>query len=108
MPHTGKLTSCQARAARAMLYWSIDQLATKSGISESTIRRIESGFGVPQGVTLDMLEKMKAYFEGRGFKFLWDDHDGPGVQWRKMPGRRIGDRRRASGGFGSGPTVNKS
>lgn len=94
MPHTGKLTSCQARAARAMLAWSINRLARSSEISESTIRRIEAGYGVPEGVTLDMLEKLKLYFEGRGFVFTWNDHSGPGLQWGKYPGRRASDRRR--------------
>ena len=80
-----------------MLTWSINHLAMKSKISESTIRRVESGFGAPEGVTLDMLEKLKTYFEGRGFVFVWDDQSGPGLYWGKSPARRTTDRRRVPG-----------
>jgi transcriptional regulator with XRE-family HTH domain len=94
-PH--RLTGTQARAARAMLTWSVRQLAQHSGISDSSIRRIESMFGVPDNVTLDLLEKLQAYFESRGFKFVWDETDGPGVYWRR------GERRnRRSGDVGYG------
>lgn len=93
-PH--RLTGCQARAARAMLSWSVRQLAQNSGISDSSIRRIESVFGVPDNVTLDLLEKLQAYFESRGFRFAWDDIDGPGVYWRRRVERRSGKDRRGS------------
>lgn len=76
-----------------MLGWSIQQLAAKSKISQSSIRRIEATFGVPEGVTLDLLVRLQEYFEGRGFVFTWDDRAGPGVQWGRYPGRRVGDRR---------------
>jgi transcriptional regulator with XRE-family HTH domain len=38
-----------------MLMWSVRQLAQQSGISDSSIRRIEAAFGVPENVTLDLL-----------------------------------------------------
>ena len=76
-----------------MLMWSIKHLAKSSKISESTIRRIETGFEVPDGVTLDMLERLKAYFESRGFVFTWTEDAGPGIQWNKYPSRRKNDRR---------------
>lgn len=88
-----KLTACQARAARAMLMWSVRQLAAKSKISDSSIRRIEAGFGAPENVTLDMLEKLREFFQSRGIVFTWKPEDGPGVAW-KRPGphrRRAGD-----------------
>ena len=87
------LTACQARAARAMLTWSVRQLAAKAKISDSSIRRIEVGFGVPENVSLDLRVKLQEYFEGRGFVFTWDDVTGPGVSWKraKTPSRRAGD-----------------
>jgi transcriptional regulator with XRE-family HTH domain len=88
------LTACQARAARAMLTWSVRQLASKAKISDSSIRRIEIGFGVPENVSLDLRVRLQEYFEGRGFHFTWSDHVGPGVSWNRYPGRRSGlDRR---------------
>jgi hypothetical protein len=76
-----------------MLTWSVRQLAHHSHISDSSIRRIESVFGVPDNVTLDLLEKLQTYFEGRGFMFVWDDHKGAGVFWRRAERRKGGDRR---------------
>ena len=88
------LTGCQARAARAMLTWSVRQLAAKAKISESSIRRIELGSGVPEHVSLDVRVRLQEYFESKGFAF---QDDPPGVSWnRNKRERRSGaDRRRA-------------
>jgi DNA-binding Xre family transcriptional regulator len=91
-PH--RFMGSQARAARAMLDWSVRQLAHHSGISDSSIRRIESVSGVPDNVTLDLLEKLQAYFETKGFKFVWSEEAGPGLHWRR-PGRSERRNRRA-------------
>jgi transcriptional regulator with XRE-family HTH domain len=77
--------------------WSVRRLAKASGISESSIRRIESGFGVPENVTLDLLVRLREFYEGKGFVFIWND-DAPGVQWRKKERRRGPPDRRGSGG----------
>lgn len=92
---TNRLHGCQARAARAMLMWSVRQLASQSGISESSIRRIESGFGIPENVTLDLLTRLREFYEGKGFTFTFEPD--PGVTWRRKE-RRTGDRRGSSGG----------
>ncbi|WP_338105696.1 helix-turn-helix transcriptional regulator [Microvirga tunisiensis] len=43
-PHAdGPLMSWQVRAARGILGWSVRELADKSGVSVSTIRRVEDG-----------------------------------------------------------------
>ena len=86
------LSGCQARAARAMLMWSVRQLAAASGVSESSIRRIEAGFGIPENVTTDLLMRLREYFESRGFHFIFEDEHGPGVQWSRN-GRRRKERR---------------
>jgi hypothetical protein len=70
-----------------MLTWSVRQLATKCKISDSSIRRIEVGFGVPENVSLDLRARLQSYFESRGFTFTWSDQDGPGVSWNRS-GRR--------------------
>lgn len=87
------LTACQARGARAMLNWSVRQLALRSKVSDSSIRRIEVGFGVPENVSLDLRVRLQEYFEGRGFKFTWRPEEGPGVSWRRgrENKRRAGD-----------------
>lgn len=79
-----------------MLSWSVRQLAQQCAISESTIRRIEADFDVPQKVQLETLIKLKTFFEGRGFRFFWDD-GGPGLQWRRGAERRSGVDRRGGG-----------
>jgi transcriptional regulator with XRE-family HTH domain len=75
---TNRLHGCQARAARAMLMWSVRQLAQQSSISESSIRRIESEFGVPQNVTLDLLTRLREFYEGKGFTFTFEE-EMPGI-----------------------------
>ena len=92
-----RLHGCQARAARAMLNWSVRQLAQHSEISESTIRRIEEAFGVPEKVSLDTLMRLQEYFERRGFRFIWDEIYGPGLQWRRTERRTGGERRKGGG-----------
>lgn len=81
------ISGCQARAARAMLMWSVRTLAANSGISESSIRRIESEFGVPENVSLDLLVRLREFYEERGFQFHFDD-DHPGVIWRRREEKR--------------------
>lgn len=41
------ITSGQIRMARAFLRWSIEDLAKKSGVGASTIKRMETFDGVP-------------------------------------------------------------
>lgn len=82
-----------------MLMWSVRETARRSGVSESSIRRIESDFGVPENVTLDLLVRLREFYESKGFVFIWDD-DAPGVQWRKKERRRGPPDRRGSGGGG--------
>ena len=81
-----------------MLMWSVRQLALQCSISESSIRRIEAAFDVPEKVSLETLLSLKEFYEGRGFRFFGDD-DGLGVQWRRSE-RRSGADRRGSGSDG--------
>lgn len=91
MPHH-RLHGCQARAARAMLSWSVRQLAQSSGLSASSIKRIEAEYGVPENVTLDLLSRLNEFFEEKGFRFFIDEA-GPGVQWRRPEQARRSSRR---------------
>ncbi len=42
------IQGCHIRAARGLLDWSMHDLARSSGLSLSTIRRLENGASVPQ------------------------------------------------------------
>jgi hypothetical protein len=70
-----------------MLTWSVRQLAIKSRVSDSSIRRIEIGFGVPENVTLDLRARLQSYFESRGFVFVWSENLGAGVHWNRQLSR---------------------
>jgi transcriptional regulator with XRE-family HTH domain len=85
-----------------MLMWSVRQLATASGISDSSIRRIESEFGVPENVSLDLLERLREFYEGKGFHFVFEDPHGPGIHWLRKERRRAANDRRGGGGGGGG------
>ena len=89
-----QLQGHQVRAARAILDWSVRQLAQISEVSESSIRRIESSFGVPENVSLDLLMRLREFFEARGFTFLFDGDEGSGVRYRRRIERRHAERRR--------------
>ena len=80
-----------------MLDLSVEQLAKKSKVSDSSIYRIETGFGVPEKVTLDLRVRLQLYFEGRGFTFTWVPEHGPGVAYRRRVERRSGGDRRQGG-----------
>lgn len=61
----------QVRAARAMLDVTIVELAQHSGVSESSIRRIETG---PRAeVSSDLQFRLRGYFESIGFRFPMPD-----------------------------------
>jgi PAS domain S-box-containing protein len=65
-----RLTAGQVRAARALLGWSADRLAEATGISVSTVARIEdderSG-----SVRLGNLLSVRRAFEAEGAVFIW-------------------------------------
>jgi ribosome-binding protein aMBF1 (putative translation factor) len=57
------ITSDQVRAAKALLRWSGEGLSKKSGISLSSIRRVEAAAGVPEGQNLKTLLALKTATE---------------------------------------------
>ena len=68
------ITSAQCRAARALLKWSQEELAERSGIGVATIRTFETDTSSPYSRTL---ETIKATFEASGVAFI--DDQGSGV-----------------------------
>ena len=67
------ISPAQVRAARAMLDWSMMDLAGKARISISTVKRFEDGKGAPASVHM-----MQDAFETEGIRF-WEDKDGSEV-----------------------------
>jgi len=62
----------QCRAARAWLNWSQDELATKSQVSNSTLRDFEAGRRVP--IANNLLAIRRA-LEDAGMQFLFSQGD---------------------------------
>jgi transcriptional regulator with XRE-family HTH domain len=72
----------QVKAARAMLGWSQDELATRSAISYPTVARLEAEDGELGGRS-DTAEKIQRALELAGVIFVAENGDGPGVRLRK-------------------------
>jgi transcriptional regulator with XRE-family HTH domain len=74
------LTPAQPRAARAIVGWSREELAEKSGMSAQAIREFELGSSDPK---MGTVQRWKRALEAAGVKFIdADDQDGPGVRLR--------------------------
>jgi transcriptional regulator with XRE-family HTH domain len=73
------ITSCQIRAARALINWSARELAQESGLGVATIRRMELAEGVPSSNALN-LDQIKKTLEFQGIEFIGTPEDRPGVR----------------------------
>ena len=73
------LTGAQIRAARHGLRWSVVELATNSGVSVSTIKRIEVDDGVPSASARNLVA-VKAAIEAAGIEFIGTPDDAPGIR----------------------------
>ena len=74
-------TSYQLRAARAILRWSLEDLSEKTQIGTTTLKRFESGEGVPNGHFRN-LETIKKALEEAGIEFIGSPEEGAGVRWK--------------------------
>ncbi|MBS0641829.1 MAG: helix-turn-helix domain-containing protein [Proteobacteria bacterium] len=72
----------QLKAARALLAWTQTDLATHSGVSDATIKRVEAKDG-DIGGRLETAEKIIATLEAAGVKFLRETGGGQGVRLQK-------------------------
>ncbi len=78
------ITSDQMRGARALLRWSAKLLSQESGVSWTTIQRMEAATGVPRSLAqnLDVIQKT---LESAGIIFIdEDEHGGAGVRFSKQ------------------------
>jgi predicted transcriptional regulator len=74
------ISPAQLRAARALVNWSRDDLAAKSGTTARTIARIEDGEAAPRESTV---AGIRAAFEKAGVKFIAENGGGAGVRLAK-------------------------
>lgn len=73
------ITSCQIRAARALINWSARELAEKAGVGVATVRRMELADSIPSSntITLNLVQKT---LESAGVEFIGDQDNAPGVR----------------------------
>ncbi|HLM39406.1 MAG TPA: helix-turn-helix transcriptional regulator [Microvirga sp.] len=75
------LTPAQSRAARALIDWSQEELATASHLGLSTVRDFEKGRRVP---THNNLVAIRRALEEAGVQFIPENGGGAGVRLRKQ------------------------
>lgn len=75
------ISGIQIRCARTALRWSVQELAGRSMVSTSTIKRIEAQDGVPSATSAN-LAALKLAFESAGIEFLGTADDAPGIRLR--------------------------
>ena len=73
------LTAAQCRAARALIGWSQDKLATESKVAKATIATFEANRRAPYDRTMaDLRETLEA----AGVEFIPENGGGAGVRLR--------------------------
>ena len=73
----------QVRAARALLEWSQDELVKRSGLSLTTIRRMEDfGIGPGRSSGANVVAVQKA-LQSAGVQFIAENGGGAGVRLQK-------------------------
>lgn len=78
------INSAQMRAGRALLEWSQQDLADRSGVSLPTIKRMEKvGPGRSTG---DTVEAVRKALEAAGVQFIPENGGGAGVRLAKPAG----------------------
>ena len=85
----GSLSSAQIRAARALLRWSVADLAQASTLGVNTIKRAEVA---EEGTSLTVANDLaiRRAFETAGVVFIDENGGGPGVRLRKSQrGRKL-------------------
>ena len=76
------ITGTQIRAARAMVRWTVEQLAKAAQVGVMTVRRAEAVDGVP-AMLVNNAMAIRAALESAGVDFIAENGGGPGVRLRK-------------------------
>ena len=73
------ISGMQIRCARSALRWSVQELAARSKVSTSTIKRIEAQNGMPSA-TFANVSALKSTFESAGITFVGTTDEAPGIR----------------------------
>jgi predicted transcriptional regulator len=73
------ITGLQIRSARAALRLSIEELATLTGVSSRTIKRMEAEDGQPVSTRANLMA-IRTSFEAAGIEFIGTPDDRPGIR----------------------------
>ena len=82
-----KPTSEQIRAARALLRWEQSQLAEASGVSLSSIKRLEGQPG-PLNANKPTIESLRRALETAGIEFIPENGGGVGLRLKARQGQQ--------------------
>jgi predicted transcriptional regulator len=77
-----KVSIRQVKAARALLAWSQEDLASAADVSVPTVKRLEAADG-PLGGRAKTTQKLQAALERGGVEFIDENGGGLGVRLRK-------------------------
>jgi transcriptional regulator with XRE-family HTH domain len=81
------IVSVQCRAARGLLGWSQQDLATQARVGLVTVHQLEAGTSRPRRATLEVIRRA---FEKAGVEFIDENGGGPGVRLRYRISRENG------------------
>jgi DNA-binding XRE family transcriptional regulator len=81
------LASSQIRAARAILRWTVDDLAREAALGRNTILRAELAENQTSLTVANDLTLRRA-LEGAGVEFIDENGGGPGVRLRKRQAKK--------------------
>lgn len=79
------VSGAQIRAARALLGWSVRDLARRAVVSIATVNLIEDATGLPS-TTRGQLDAIQSTLEAEGIEFL--NGEAPGVRLRHKSSKR--------------------
>jgi len=79
------LLTAQIRAARSLLGWTALDLAERSGVAVSTLRRMEVQSGEPVCHPRTLQDIIRT-FEEAGLEFIGTPDNGPGVRFKPKIG----------------------
>ena len=77
-----KVSIRQLKAARMLIGWSQEKLASAAGVSLPTIKRLEAADGLLGG-RQSTVQKIRAALEKTGIEFIDENGGGPGVRLQK-------------------------
>ena len=77
-----KVSIRQLKAARALIGWSQEELATEADVSLPTVKRLEAANGLLGG-RATTIQKIRAALEKAGIEFIDENGGGPGVRLQK-------------------------